>query len=87
MRRGCDRCSEMHRKMIEKMMLYLNEKQPEILKQVSAKFDPKGEFMKTFLSKLQRKAANESPEDGQRSGQNKSGNQSSQTQQPKLIKN
>lgn len=95
--RGCAKCSEMHKKIIEKMMLHLQEKQPEILKQVSAKFDPKGEFMKTFLSKLKPVTNDKSAkpvENGQKSGkspqaasQPEQSTQASQTQQPKPIKN
>lgn len=67
--RGCAKCSEMHKKIIEKMMIFLKEKQPEVLKQVAAKFDPKGDFMKTFLNKLQHRH-NQSSESGQQYGQN-----------------
>lgn len=100
--RGCAKCTEMHKKMIEKMMLHLKEKQPEILQQVTAKFDPKGEFMKTFLSKLQKGVLNQSNESGQQTGQNGAAmqpgmahphkdqmdqRQQTQIQQPKPIRN
>lgn len=67
--RGCEKCSEMHKKIIEKMMIFLKERQPETLQQITAKFDPKGEFMKTFLTKLQQQH-NQSNESGQQYGQN-----------------
>lgn len=90
--RGCAKCSEMHKKIIEKMMLHLKEKQPEILKQVTAKFDPKGEFMRTFLSKLQHNAINHSNENSQQfdpngQNQNEQSTQPQLTQQQKPIKN
>ena len=68
------------------MMLHLQQKQPDILKEVSAKFDPKGEFMKTFLEKLTKDAANKSNEGGQKmSEKGQTGGQS--TQKQKSIRN
>ncbi len=91
--RGCAKCSEMHKKMIEKMMLHLKEKQPEILKQVTAKFDPKGEFMKTFLTKLMNKSNESGQQNGQTApaksqpGKPQTEQTNVQTQQPKPIRN
>ncbi|XP_025190479.1 putative odorant-binding protein A10 [Melanaphis sacchari] len=50
----CELCTEIQSKVIEKMMCFLNNHQPEILKQVAAKFDPNGEYMKQFINKLER---------------------------------
>lgn len=87
---GCEKCTEMHKKIIEKMMFFLKERQPEVLEQVSAKFDPKGEFMKTFLNKLQQQH-NQSNESGQQYGQNAplipQGQYGQNTQQAKPIRN
>lgn len=68
--RGCAKCTEMHKKIIEKMMIHLKERQPEILKEVTAKFDPKGQFMQTFLSKLQTGVLSHSNESHQQYIQN-----------------
>jgi len=50
--RECAHCTELQKRVIEKMMCYLNNHQPEILKQVAAKFDPDGEYMKTYLNAI-----------------------------------
>lgn len=71
------------------MMIFLKERQPEILQQVTAKFDPKGEFMKTFLNKLQQQHQH-SNESGQQYGQNAPTipqGQHVQTQQAKPLQN
>lgn len=36
-------------------MCYLNDHQPDILKQVAAKFDPKGEYIQQYIKTLERK--------------------------------
>lgn len=54
-KKECAHCTELQRKVIEKMMCYLNNHQPEILKQVAAKFDPKGEYMKTYIQAIEQK--------------------------------
>ncbi|XP_026819489.1 putative mediator of RNA polymerase II transcription subunit 26 [Rhopalosiphum maidis] len=50
----CAHCTELQKKVIEKMMCYLNNHQPDILKEVAAKFDPNGEYMKQFINNLER---------------------------------
>lgn len=50
----CAHCTELQRKVIEKMMCYLNNHQPDILKEVAAKFDPNGEYMKHYINTIER---------------------------------
>ncbi|XP_015372322.1 PREDICTED: putative cyclin-dependent serine/threonine-protein kinase DDB_G0272797/DDB_G0274007 [Diuraphis noxia] len=50
----CAHCTELQRKVIEKMMCYLNNHQPDILKEVAAKFDPNGEYMKQYINTIER---------------------------------
>lgn len=50
----CAHCTELQRKVIEKMMIYLNNHQPEMLRQVAAKFDPNGEYMKQYIKTIER---------------------------------
>lgn len=51
----CAHCTELQRRVIEKMMVYLNNHQPEMLRQVAAKFDPNGEYMKQYIKAIERK--------------------------------
>lgn len=53
--RECAHCTDLQRKVIEKMMCYLNNHQPDILKQVAAKFDPNGEYMKQYINMIEQK--------------------------------
>ncbi|KAE9542965.1 hypothetical protein AGLY_002876 [Aphis glycines] len=50
----CAHCTELQKRVIEKMMCYLNNHQPDILREVAAKFDPSGEYMKQFINNLER---------------------------------
>ncbi|XP_050423215.1 uncharacterized protein LOC126834994 [Adelges cooleyi] len=54
-REECTHCTDLQKKVIEKMMCYLNNHQPQILRQVAAKFDPQGDYMKQYISALEKK--------------------------------
>ncbi|XP_050542613.1 allergen Tha p 1-like isoform X2 [Daktulosphaira vitifoliae] len=51
----CKLCNDIQKKIIEKMMCFLNNHQPEILQKVTAKFDPQGEYMKQYINALEKK--------------------------------
>jgi len=68
--RECAHCTELQKKVIEKMMCYLNNHQPEILKQVAAKFDPSGEYMKTYIHTIEQKGNKQFLENSQQPQQN-----------------
>uniref|UniRef100_A0A8D8PTL4 Ejaculatory bulb-specific protein 3 n=1 Tax=Cacopsylla melanoneura TaxID=428564 RepID=A0A8D8PTL4_9HEMI len=51
---GCAKCTATQKAVFEKLILHYNKKQPEIFKEVTAKYDPKGEFSKNHLAKLKK---------------------------------
>ncbi|KAL1463663.1 hypothetical protein WDU94_015397 [Cyamophila willieti] len=51
---GCAKCTATQKAVFEKLILHYNKKQPEIFKEVTTKYDPKGEFNKNHLAKLKK---------------------------------
>lgn len=52
---GCSKCTPIQKQVTDTLMLHYSEKSADTFKQVTAKYDPKGEFSKKYLATLKKK--------------------------------
>jgi hypothetical protein len=49
---GCDDCDEKEKRNSRRVILHLQDKKPQDWKQLEAKYDPTGEYTKTFRQRI-----------------------------------